>query len=198
MYKQYNQFLADSPPDMAVRDADSGDDEDVTKDDDQEEEEDEMKKVIKDVFDHIIQHDKQELIELSVKLCRKIGEEEVSLLISLVNQFFDYDGVELLPLIEEQRRALDKSKATPSTLLRIKILLDDIDSNRRRIQEIFQRIDDANENEEDIWKMLVREGLISDEQFEELKHLENTEIEEISNILKSTKIGQGIPFLPTS
>ena len=198
MYKQYNQFLADSPPDMAVRDADSGDDEDVTEDDDQEEEEDEMKKVIKDVFDHIIQHDKQELIELSVELCREIGEEEVSLLISLVNQFFDYDGVELLPLIEEQRRALDKSKATPSTLLRIKILLDDIDSNRRRIQEIFQRIDDANENEEDIWKMLVREGLISDEQFEELKHLENTEIEEISNILKSTKIGQGIPFLPTS
>ena len=32
---------------------------------------------------------------------------------------------------------------------------------------------------EDILKMLVREGLISDGQFEGLKHLENTEIEEI-------------------
>ena len=41
-------------------------------------------------------------------------------------------------------------------------------------------------------------GLISDKQFEELKPLENTEIKETSNILKSTKIGQGIPFLPTS
>ena len=173
MYKEYNDFLANSSQTL---DADSGDDEDATEDGEQEEEEDEMKKVIRDVFDHIIQHDKQELIELSVELCREIGEEEVSLLISLVNKFFDYDGVELLPLIEEQRRALDKSKATPSTLLRIKILLDDIDSNRHRIQEIFQRIDEANGNEEDIWKMLVREGLISDGQFEGLKHLENTEI----------------------
>ena len=48
MYKQYNDFLADSPP---TRDANSGDDEDVTEDDDQEkereekeEEEDKIKK----------------------------------------------------------------------------------------------------------------------------------------------------------
>ena len=78
------------------------------------------------------------------------------------------------------------------------MLLDDINNNRRRIQEIFQRIDDADDNEADIWKMLAREDLISDEQFEELKDLENTEVEEISNILKGVKIGQGIPFLPTS
>ena len=70
MYKQYNDFLADSPP---TRDADSGDDEEL--EDDDQEEEDEMKKVIRDVFDHIIQHDKQELIELSIELCRDIGEE---------------------------------------------------------------------------------------------------------------------------
>ena len=66
------------------------------------------------------------------------------------------------------------------------------------IQEIFQRIDDASENEEDIWKRLVREKLISDEQFEALRNLENTEVEQISHILKGTKIGQGIPFLPTA
>ena len=45
---------------------------------------------------------------------------------------------------------------------------------------------------------LVREGLISDEQFEELGKLENTEIEKISNVLKGVKIGQGISFLPTT
>ena len=45
---------------------------------------------------------------------------------------------------------------------------------------------------------LVHEGLIYLEQFEELKNLENTEIEETSSILKSTKSGQGISFLPTS
>ena len=80
----------------------------------------------------------------------------------------------------------------------MKILLDDLQNNRHRIQEIFQRIDDAEDNEDDIWKILVREGLISDEQFEELGKLENTDIEKISNVLKGVKIGQGISFLPTT
>ena len=80
----------------------------------------------------------------------------------------------------------------------MKILLDDLQKNRHRIQEIFQRIDDAENNEEDIWKILIREGLISDEQFEELENLNNTEIERISSVLKSAKIGQGVSFLPTT
>ena len=85
----------------------------------------------------------------------------------LENEF--EDGAQLLPLIEENRLKLEASPASPSKLLRVHILLDDINNNRRRIQEIFQRIDDAEDNE-------VREGLISDEQFEELENLENTEI----------------------
>ena len=48
---------------------------------------------------------------------------------------------------------MEASPASPSKLLRLKILLDDINNNRRRIQEIFQRIDDAQDNEEDIWKI---------------------------------------------
>ena len=115
----------------------------------------------------------------------------------LENEFED-NGAQLLPLIEEKRLALEASPASPLKLLRVKILLDDLQNNRHRIQEIFQWIDDAKENEEDIWKLLVREGLISDEQFEELENLENTEIEKISSILKSTKGGQGISFLPTT
>ena len=119
----------------------------------------------------------------------------------LAGQFLESefeDGAQLLPLIEERRLKLEASPASPSKLLRVKILLDDINNTRRRIQEIIQRIDDAEDNEEDIWKILVREGLISDEQFEELENLENTELEEISSILKGTKSGQGISFLPTS
>ena len=42
------------------------------------------------------------------------------------------------------------------------MLLSDINNNRRRVQELFQRIDDAEDNEEDIWKLLARQGLISD------------------------------------
>ena len=78
------------------------------------------------------------------------------------------------------------------------MLLSDINNNRHRVQELFQRIDDAEVNEEDIWKLLARQGLISDEQFEKLSKLDNTDIESIASELKGVKIGQGIPFLPTS
>ena len=78
------------------------------------------------------------------------------------------------------------------------MLLSDINNNRRRIQELFQRIDVAEDNEEDIWKLLARQGLISDEHFESLSKLDNTYVEIIASLLKGVKIGQGIPFLPTS
>ena len=54
------------------------------------------------------------------------------------------------------------------------------------------------DNVEDIWKLLARQGLISDEQFERLSKLDNTDIETIARVLKGVKIGQRIPFLPTS
>ena len=78
------------------------------------------------------------------------------------------------------------------------MLLDDIHNNRRQIREIFQRIDDADDNEEDVWKMLVREGFISVDQFEKLSILDGTDMEKIASAFKGAKIGQGVPFLPTS
>ena len=60
---------------------------------------------------------------------------------------------------------------------------------------LMMRIDDAEDNEEDIWKLLARQGLISDEQFEKLSKLDNTDIEITASVLKGV---QGIPFLPTS
>ena len=78
------------------------------------------------------------------------------------------------------------------------MLLSDINNNRRRVQELFQRIDNAEDNEKDIWKLLARQGLISDEQFVRLRRLDNTDNETIASVLKGVKIGQGIPFLPTS
>ena len=93
---------------------------------------------------------------------------------------------------------MNASPASLSKLLRVKMLLSDINNNRRRAQELFQRIDDAEDNEEDIWELLARQGLISDEQFEKLSKLGKRDIETIASVLKGVKIGQGIPFLPTS
>ena len=74
--------------------------------------------------------------------------------------------------------------------------MSDINNNRYRVQELFQRIDDAEDNEEDILKLLARQGLISDEQFEKLNKLDNTILKPLR--VKGVKIGQGIQFLPTS
>ena len=103
----------------------------------------------------------------------------------------------MLPLVEEQRLKLEASPTSFSKLLRVKMLLSDINNNRCRVQELLQPIDDAEDNEEDIWKLLAHQGLISDEQFEKLSKLNNTDIETIVKVLKGVKIGRGIPFLPT-
>ena len=52
---------------------------------------------------------------------------------------------------------MEASPASLTKLLRVKMLLNDIKNNRRRVQELFQRIDDAEDNEEDIWKLLARQ-----------------------------------------
>ena len=119
----------------------------------------------------------------------------------LVGKFLvdEYENEQsLLTLIEERRLKLEPSSASKSKLLRRNMLLDDINNNRRRIREIFQRIDDADDNEEGVWKMLVREGLISGDQFEKLSALDSTDMEKIGSVLKDAKIEQGVPFLPTS
>ena len=59
-------------------------------------------------------------------------------------------------------------------------MFNDINNNHCRVQELFQRIDDAEDNEEDIWKLLACQGLISDEQFENLSKLDNIDIETIA------------------
>ena len=114
----------------------------------------------------------------------------------LIDEFQEEEP--LLPLIEERRLKLEASPPPLSKLLRVKMLLSDINNNCRRVQELFQCIDDAEDNDEDIWRLLARQGLISDEQFEKLSKLDKTDIETIANVLKGVKIGQGIPFLPTS
>ena len=199
-YSKLNSLIA--PPPAADEDETDASDKEEKE---EEEAEGELGRIVKETVDYVTRLDREELSDLLMELRDEVGNGELlDVLIDLdllagkfLENEFD-DGVLLLPLIEEKRLALEVSPASSSKLLRMKILLDDLQNNRHRIQEIFQRIDDAENNEGDIWKILVREGLISDEQFEELENLENTEIEKISSILKSTKSGQGISFLPTT
>ena len=147
----------------------------------------------------MIQHDIEELSDLLMELRDEVGKEFLDALLDLellagkflIDEFHEWEP--LLPLIEERRA----SPASLTKLLRVK-MLSDINNNHRRVQELFQRIDDAEDNEEDIWKLLARQGLISDEQFEKLSKMDNTDIETIASVLEGVKMSQGVPFLPTS
>ena len=104
----------------------------------------------------MIQHDTEELSDLFMELRDKVSDEFLDALINLellVGKFL-VDECEneqaLLPLIEERRLKLEASQAPKSKLLRMKALLDDMNSNRRRIREIFQCIDDAVDNEKEL------------------------------------------------
>ena len=152
----------------------------------------------------MIQHDKKELSNLFIELQDEVGKEFLDTLLALellagkflIDEFQEREP--LLPLLEERRLQLEATPTSLSKLLRVNILLGDINNNRRRVQELFQRNDDAEDNEEDICKMLARQCQISDEQLEKLSKLGNTDIETIASVLKGVKIGQGIPFLLTS
>ena len=125
------------------------------------EEEDEMAGVIKNTVDHVIQHDKEKLSDLLMELRDEVGKEFLDplLYLDLLAGKFLIDEFQepLLPLIEEQRLKLEASPASLTKLLRVKMLLSDINNNRRRVHELFQRVDDAEDNEEDIWKLLARQ-----------------------------------------
>ena len=77
------------------------------------------------------------------------------------------------------------------------MLLNDIADNRHRVQTILTRLKD-NGRDENTLKQLVREQLLSPEQYEKIK--ENAaaalDLAAIAEIIKDTKVGRGLKFLP--
>ena len=78
------------------------------------------------------------------------------------------------------------------------MLSDDIEKNRYRVEQIFQRLMDVEDKEEmlTVLKTLVREGHLSDEQFEQLAELEDPDLHTIKEVITDTKVGEGLKFLP--
>ena len=88
-----------------------------------------------------------------------------------------------------------------SNIHRLKMLVKDIASNRYRVKSIFTRIADDMGDKDDalpILQALVREELLSKEQFEKLAKLEEIELPALAVVIKDTKVGQGLKFLPTA
>ena len=80
------------------------------------------------------------------------------------------------------------------------MLVNDINKNRYRVKSIFtQLVDDASGDKDDalpILKALVREKLLSEEQYEKLVKLEDMDLPTISQIISATKVGRVLSFLP--
>jgi len=87
-----------------------------------------------------------------------------------------------------------------STLLKIKMLVNDIAENRERVKEIVNRFNQAGDDKEmRLWviEQLAKEELISEQQYFKLaEEIDEIDVKKLTNIIGETKIGQGINFLP--
>ena len=197
-YTQVNNILAES------LDEDDGDTKDLDVDTG-DEEEDEVKKIINSTVDYIVVHDKKELMELLTELKEEATEDYIDTLLKLevlVTTFLTDEFLEekpILPMIDELIRELENSPVARSKHHRLKMLVNDVNRNRYRVQSIFTRLDDASDKDDalTILKELVKEELLSEEQYEKVAKLEDlADLPAIAQIINDTKVGQGLSFLP--
>ena len=92
------------------------------------------------------------------------------------------EGKPLLPMIDE---TLDGFSTIPKL-------------KQQRVHSIFTRLDDAQDNEDMLFilKQLAAEESLAPEQFEQLSELEQMDLPTIALVIKDTKVGQGLKFLP--
>ena len=117
----------------------------------------------------------------------------------LTNEFEDRKPV--LPLINELITTLSSTSSSPISRARqhsLKMVIDGINKNRYRIDSIFRRLDEAEDDELSILKGLVREVLLSDKQFEKPVELDVSGLPTVALVIKYTKVGQGVKFLPST
>ena len=130
----------------------------------EEDSDDEEQNLMKPAVDYIIQHDKEELLQLMEEFKDDIDEEFMVIVLDiekLLGIFFEeefLDGEPIRPQIDELLNKLETSEIPKSNIHRIKMLLDDITKNRYQVEQIIQRLMDAEDKEEmpTILQMLVR------------------------------------------
>ena len=78
------------------------------------------------------------------------------------------------------------------------MLTGDIKSNRYRVHSIFTRLDGAHDKEDMLFilKQWGAEELLSTKQFEQIFELEQLDLPTIALVIKDTRVGQGLKFLP--
>ena len=160
-----------------------------------------VEELAKAVFTYVTKHDQDELKQI-IKQIKKSGND-VSHLNELLKMFFektrDENGELLLPQIEHIIVNLPILKTDQ---LRFQILLRDLQKNRYRIERILTSLNSASTGNEYLDRLhhLTAERFLSNDQFNQLNSSLDTDgnrdISHVANIIKMSKIGRGVRFLP--
>lgn len=160
-----------------------------------------VEELAKAVFTYVTRHDQDELKQI-IKQIKKSGND-VSHLNELLKMFFektrDENGELLLPQIEHIIVNLPILKTDQ---LRFQILLRDLQKNRYRIERILTSLNSASTGNEYLDRLhhLTAERFLSNDQFNQLNSSLDTDgnrdISHVANIIKMSKIGRGVRFLP--
>ena len=146
----------------------------IDKEEKEEEEDEEEENMTNATIQYLILHDKEELQDLMEEIKDEIDGEFMDIVLDIEKLSEDFfveefvDGETIKPQINALLNQLENSKIPKSKQHRIKMLLDDIEKNRYRVEQIFQRLMDAEDKDGmlTVPKTLVREGHLSGEQFE--------------------------------
>ena len=206
-YKQVNNLLAQSLG-SDIEDEETSTEENrndvMDKDDEVEEEEqvseeDKLKTEISSTTDYLIEHDKKELKEL---LDEFQTEDELKKLIDVYIENEFVGQMSIMNDIKKSLNNLSSSRNIPkSKLHRINMLLNEIGRNRDRIETILKCMslvfDSGDDNVIRTLQQLLKEELLSDEQYFKLADMVcDLNLAKLISVIKETKVGQGMSFLP--
>ena len=209
-YKQLNDMISASLPrgDSQVMDSVGGDEaREILKDEKASQDKEDhfdMNDLVNHTVADIIAHDQKELGDLLQEFNEYLDDDDddtvlkIEELIDIFKEDSYMDNESVLDKIETLLRKLDGSKIPKSTLLRFRIVLKDIEKNRNRVREIFERLTNNNGMEETVLGQLRQEDLLSEEQTDKINAIiqDDKDLHEIADVIKNTKIGRGIHFLP--
>ena len=194
--------------DPLYSDTESEEEEEEEEEEEKEDEQEDVKSLIQSTTKYLTTEDYNELIHLLQDIENEADPDFINSVVELkklidkflVNEFDRDDGELILPKIMDLCRAIKaSSNISLSKQQRIKMLLNDIDENRFRVESILTRLAET-EDEDDILntlEQLRREELISPQQFEKLMQDDAAfELPSVVKIIRNTKAGRGLKFLP--
>ena len=145
------------------------------------------------VTSYITKFDREEMREM----LESVNDQTLTPLIEkYISTDYLANGELILPKIIQQ---IDRIKDMPKyKIYKLRMLMNDISDNKYRVKSILTRLSKVMEKEtfDVILRSMLREELISWNQFSQLEEIGVSDLAAIAEIIKETKVGRGLLFLP--